>query len=583
MMRKYFSSIFLLILIQIAYSQTSDSSKIIGVVHNLNTKVINIGDDFIPLSDSGKFTFVAEIKNPRFFEVSYGNLYWLIYLEPGKTVQFELLSSDLNSMSYQGELLVQNDFLIKSALINTETNDFFNENWIKIHSLKEFQYISVIDSLKQLFLKPLVQIQNKNIPEDFKWLFKADVNFSFNTLIVQYPQKHFKYANEKIILSHSTLDFLNKESIDDIQLIELKSYKRYCKTWIDYNTDLIVDKINGPKHYNLKKMDVLFDYLPTIFKNQVLNDYWLSEYMEEHIQNTWLANSEEYVTKFNSICETDIYKSKINNLYNSYLNEEKDHTVKIFKTENDYILEANIFYPDGIGEEEKKPAIVIFHGGGLVIGNPSWAFGKAKHYAEQGLVAVAAQYRLSNFKDITPIDAIQDAKDLMFWLRKNADELKIIDNKIAASGWSMGAQLCATLAIFPDTLSDSRINTSPNALLLTSPGTHARGWFTELLNGAKINPMDYSPLEHVKSGLPPTIILQGRDDTVTPLNDVQLFYNKMITHGNYCEIWIYDKVGHLFTPTYLGDNGWPQPDKEVQKQADERADEFLKKFDFIEK
>jgi acetyl esterase len=95
--------------------------------------------------------------------------------------------------------------------------------------------------------------------------------------------------------------------------------------------------------------------------------------------------------------------------------------------------------------------------------------------------------------------------------------------------------------------------------------------------------LSFSPVDHVKQGLPPAIILQGRDDTVTPLEGVQLFHDKMIANGNYCEIWIYDKVGHLFTPIYLGDNGWPRPDKEVQKQANEKADDFLKKFRFINK
>ena len=86
---------------------------------------------------------------------------------------------------------------------------------------------------------------------------------------------------------------------------------------------------------------------------------------------------------------------------------------------------------------------------------------------------------------MTPIDAIGDVKDLMFWLRKNADSLKIKENKIATSGWSVGAQLCATLAIFPDTIANSKISSVPDAILLTSPGTGTGGWFTELLNGEK--------------------------------------------------------------------------------------------------
>jgi hypothetical protein len=55
----------------------------------------------------------------------------------------------------------------------------------------------------------------------------------------------------------------------------------------------------------------------------------------------------------------------------------------------------------------------------------------------------------------------------------------------------------------------------------------------------------------------------------------------MIEKGNYCELWIYDNVGHLFTPSYLDDRGQPQPDREIQKKAQKKADEFLIKLGYI--
>ena len=571
----------LLILSQANYSQVRDSAKIKGVILTPNDYTIKIGDKTLYLSDNGSFIFTAKPKFPCFIEINYGNLNWSIYLEPLKTVEIEIKPGDLPGLIYKGDLSAENDYLKKASLINSETNDFFNKNWVKIHSKNEAQFISTLDSIKQLFLKPLASVHTKDISNSFTRLFKADVEFSFSSLMLQYPAKHYSYTGEKVDLSEGCYNYLNSISIDDTALSDLQSYKRYCRAWIDYNTDILADKIIDHKHYNLKKMDIIFEYIPTIFTNRVLTDYWLSEYLTEHIQNTWLSNSEKYIKEFNRTCKTEIYKSKINDLYNSYLDSDKNHIVKIFKSINGFQLEANIFYPGEIIKGDKRPAMVIIHGGGFVLGNPSWAFEKAKHYAGMGMIAIAAQYRLSNFKDVTPVDAIQDVKDLMFWLRKNADSLKIKENKIAASGWSVGAQLCATLAIFPDTLPDSKIVSAPDAILLTSPGTGTGGWFTELLNGEKINPADYSPVDHVKPGLPPAIILQGRDDTVTPLEGVQLFHDKLIANGNYCEFRIYDNVGHLFTPTSLGDNGWPKPDPEIQKQADLKAEDFLRKFEFI--
>lgn len=88
-------------------------------------------------------------------------------------------------------------------------------------------------------------------------------------------------------------------------------------------------------------------------------------------------------------------------------------------------------------------------------------------------------------------------------------------------------------------------------------------------------------MDNDSGGLPPTIIVEGRNDSVTPLKGVQLFYEKMIAKGNYCELWIYDGVGHLFTPSSMPDNGDPYPDPEIQKKATSREDEFLRKYGFI--
>lgn len=579
--------IFLLITIShLTYSQEIKDAQIRGKIINPINKTIKIGENVVPISESGEFTFNPnKINLPIFYEVTYANLYWMIFIEPGKTIRLRFTSGDLSSLEYEGDLKSSNDYLKKTSLLNNITNDFLNKNWVQIHSKNESRYVSIIDSLRGLFLNPLTSLPkgNKDISENFIKLFKADINFGFNKLIVQFPEKHLNYTGEIVLLSQTCLDYINSITIDNLEFFDLLNYKRFCEAWIDYKADIIINTNSAATNYNLKKMDALFQLLPEMFQNQTLLDYWLSEYLYKHIENNGIANSENYIKKFNSNCRTEVYETRINELYTSIIEGQKDHLIKTYKTINGYNLQAHIFYPDDIKKGEKRPAIAIFHGGGWVSGNPLWAYGVAKFYSSQGMIAVAVQYRLSNQKDITPIDAMQDAKDLIIWLRVNSDSLGIVSNKIAASGWSAGGHLVASTAIFADTLPDKKLNSSPNALLLTSPAVDVGGdgWFNQLLIKTGVNPSSLSPVEHVFKGLPPTIILQGREDHVTPLNVVQPFYDKMLAKGNYCEIWIFDKVGHLFTPSNLDDTGWPQPDKEVQKQANIKAVEFLKKLGFI--
>jgi acetyl esterase/lipase len=251
-----------------------------------------------------------------------------------------------------------------------------------------------------------------------------------------------------------------------------------------------------------------------------------------------------------------------------------------YKTIGTDSLKAYVFFPKDIADNDIRPTIAVFHGGGWAMGEPSWGFGHAMKYAKLGMVAISVEYRISDKESITPIDAMEDTKDFFIWARENATKLKLNKDSIAAFGWSAGGHLVTSAAVFTKYTSDSSISSKPNVLVLQSPAvsTLNDGWFKQLLLD-KGDPIDYSPAQHIDKGMPPTIIVIGRDDSVTPLKYSELFRDEMIKNGNSCELHIYDNVGHLFTP--LPDNGWPKPDKEVSEKAFNQVDLFLKGLGYI--
>ena len=242
--------------------------------------------------------------------------------------------------------------------------------------------------------------------------------------------------------------------------------------------------------------------------------------------------------------------------------------------------------PLNYDSNKEYAAIVIFHGGGWSIGEPSWGFSAAKHYASQGMVAFSAQYRLQNSKKgFTPYESVLDAQKAIRWIRKNANDFSINKNKIAAYGWSAGAHLAACASIFENLHAENeKISSAPNLLLLKSPALSLSGYsnFSKRLKG-KINVIDISPAESVSKNTPPSIIVIGRDDTVTPLEGSRLFKKNMDKYHNECQLIIYDNVGHLFTPSTEPDDGWPNPDKKTVRDAQMKFDEFLKKHNYTKK
>ena len=238
-------------------------------------------------------------------------------------------------------------------------------------------------------------------------------------------------------------------------------------------------------------------------------------------------------------------------------------------------LEAHVFDPGP--SMRPRAAIIVFHGGGWAVGDPTWAYERARRYAQRGMIAIAAQYRLSDQAAISPLEAVADARAQIAWARANAARLNIDPARIAVYGWSAGGHLAAAAAQAGDAAS------RPDALVLLSPAVDLErdSWFARLL-GRRGNVEDYSPLRHVGTGMPPTLILQGDVDTVTPLPGAQAFCSAMQAAGNLCELEVYRGYGHLFTPAGQDDRGTPDPDPATATAAAERADRFLLERGFFD-
>jgi acetyl esterase/lipase len=261
----------------------------------------------------------------------------------------------------------------------------------------------------------------------------------------------------------------------------------------------------------------------------------------------------------------------------------QDPIICVYATISGKDLKAYLFFPNQRDAGKPRPAIVLFHGGGWNEGEPEWVFRQARHFAERGMVAIAAQYRLSDQQMVTPLDAIADARSVIHWLRCKAAELNIDAKRIAAGGVSAGGHLAASTAIFVAPEFEDKVSASPNALVLWFPAVSlgSDGWAQKLL-GNRANARDISPDEHIRKGLPPMIIFQGSEDTVTPLVGAQRFCERMKQAGNQCDLQVYQGLGHLFSRERI-EQAAPDVDQKARADALMKADRFLAANGFLKK
>jgi acetyl esterase len=255
--------------------------------------------------------------------------------------------------------------------------------------------------------------------------------------------------------------------------------------------------------------------------------------------------------------------------------------IHVYKAIGDTTLSAHIFRPEDARRGTRLPVIVLIHGGGWNTGSPEWVYEAARRYAKYGAIAVAIEYRLSDSAKITPLDSLQDARDLVLWLRVNERDLGINSSRMAVYGVSAGGQLAADLA----TLSDPHhpnVNLALKAMVMVSPALSLTTdtYFQSLLLG-QATAEALSPNEHIHRRLPPTIIFHGASDTLVPISGARRFCQRARKLGSECTLIEYPGVGHLFTRKLDNQIDSFDPDPKDVKDAIERGDAFLAARGFL--
>ena len=212
-------------------------------------------------------------------------------------------------------------------------------------------------------------------------------------------------------------------------------------------------------------------------------------------------------------------------------------------------LMLHVFQPDGWKAGDRRSAVVAFHGGGWVSGSPRAFYPQAQYLASRGMVVICPEYRIRKVHGSYPIDSVRDAMQAMQFARANAARLGIDPERIAAIGGSAGGHLAlatATLSGFESKEAGlAGVSPRPNALALFNPvlDTGPKGYGHRL---AQPDPTAISPIDHIHSEQPPTLIFNGDRDTISSVERCLAYAEKTIALGNHCELVLYPDQSHSF-------------------------------------
>lgn len=240
----------------------------------------------------------------------------------------------------------------------------------------------------------------------------------------------------------------------------------------------------------------------------------------------------------------------------------------------DIYTPTNVVYP-------RAPVILYIHGGAWIGGSKETInlnrYNKAvKSLRESGFSLVSINYTLAEDGKSPFPDCIDDAKDAVKWIYAHADTFHFDTNNIGLFGESAGAQIAMMIAFTGDTLSISPFNYvinvyGPNRLkeayasaLIDSIKSYASvlpsswqsrfdiasyllGFQPELDSTIAFSMMEnYSPYNYIHKNIPPTLIIQGEDDQLVPVDQSLMLAEKMKSFSVIHEMHILKNVNHGF-------------------------------------
>lgn len=209
---------------------------------------------------------------------------------------------------------------------------------------------------------------------------------------------------------------------------------------------------------------------------------------------------------------------------------------------------AHVFLPK-TPAAAPRPVVVFFHGGLWDTSMATQFVPHCLHFAERGAVAVAAETRISSRHGTGALEAIEDARELIRWLRQHTATFHLDPARITVGGAAGGA-LLALLTAMPterDLPPVDGVCCRPQALILFSAivNATAKGPVADRFPDAK-TAKRHSPAALVRSKLPPILMFHGTADRIAPFAEVKRFRSRLRWRRNACELVPFERAEHSF-------------------------------------
>ena len=220
-----------------------------------------------------------------------------------------------------------------------------------------------------------------------------------------------------------------------------------------------------------------------------------------------------------------------------------------------------------------EPLIIWIHGGGWRKGSKNNPRG-AVRLLEHGYAVASINYRLSHQAHFPA--QIMDCKAAIRWLKAHAKEFNIDSSRVGVWGASAGGHLSALVGTswhvkewemvggFQHVSSKVqavcdyygptdflRMDDRPGKFIHNAPDSPEGLLIGGPIQENKEKTQRANPIQYIRDGAPPFLILHGREDALVLWEQSQLLHDALLAHGQSSRLILLDSLGH-------GGKGWAE-------------------------
>jgi acetyl esterase/lipase len=213
--------------------------------------------------------------------------------------------------------------------------------------------------------------------------------------------------------------------------------------------------------------------------------------------------------------------------------------------------------------KEKRPGVIIIHGGGWVNGTKEQRVQYAAlKYVAHGFVVANVEYRLA--KTATAPAAVTDVLKAAQWFHKNAAKYQVDAKRIVVTGDSAGGHLALMVAMTPRSAKlgpPAKVAAVVNFYGITDVADQLEGphmqkyavtWVPEQ-EGRRELAKRVSPRTYVRKDLPPILTLHGDVDKTVPYEQGAGLTRELTKVGADARLITVSGAGHGFPQATLDD------------------------------